>query len=60
MLVDGVQHEAYPEVVSHDHHELDRMLTPEMVHHLLPKLTADSVFAEQRTPEGDQGRVLIG
>src|SRR5215467_290031 len=28
--MDGVQHEAYPEVVAHDHHELDGTLTPEM------------------------------
>ena len=34
MLIDGVQHEAYPEVIAHDHHHLDRALTPEMAHHL--------------------------
>jgi hypothetical protein len=27
MLIDSVQHEAHPEVVAHDHHELDCALT---------------------------------
>ena len=44
VLVDGVQHEAYSEVIAHDLHDLDRTLTSEMVHHLLPEFTADFVF----------------
>src|SRR5207249_326453 len=60
VLIDGVQHEAYPEVFAHDRHDLDRMLTPEMAHHLFPKFTADPVFAKQHAPESDQRRVLVG
>jgi Erythromycin esterase len=60
VLIDGVQHETYSEVLSHNRHELDRMLTPEMVHHFLPKFTADSVFAKQRAPETDQCCVFVG
>src|SRR5215470_1988615 len=60
VLIDGVQHETYSEVFAHNRHDLDRMLTPEMGHHLFPKLTADFVFAKQRPPETDQCRVLVG
>src|SRR5215471_18255363 len=60
MLIDGVQHETYSEVVAHNLHDLDGMLTPEMVHHLLPEFTGDSVFAKQRAPETDHRRVFVG
>jgi len=59
VLIDGVQHKAYPEVIAHDHHQLDRALTPERAHHLFPKFTADSVLAKQRAPESDQRRILV-
>src|SRR5207253_5706809 len=51
LLINGVQHETYSEVFPHYCHDLDRMLPREMVHHLSPKFTADSVFAKQRAPE---------
>ena len=60
LLIDSVEHEAHPEIVAHDRHDLDGMLAPEMVHHLLPEFTADSMFAKQRTPETDQSRVFVG
>ena len=33
---------------------LNRLLAPEVAHHLFPKLTTDAVLAKQSTPEGNQ------
>jgi hypothetical protein len=60
LLIDGVQHEAYPEVITHDRHDLDRVLAPEMAHHPVPKFTADSMVAKKRAPESDERGVLVG
>lgn len=60
MPIDSVQHEAYSEVVAHNHHDLNCTLPPEPAHHLFPELAADPVFTKQRAPEGDQRRVFAG
>ena len=60
MLIDRVHHEADSEVVAHDHHELHRVLPPEVSDHLLPQLAADVVLAIQRASEGDERGVLVG
>src|SRR5580700_10879974 len=60
VLIDSIHHEAHSEIVAHDHHELHRVLPPEMSDHLLPQLAAHAVLAIQRASESDERRVLVG
>ena len=60
VLIDRVHHEAHPEVVAHDHHELHGVLPPEVSDHLLPQLAAHPVLAIERSSKGDERGVLVG